>query len=206
MRSLALDPTLEEQQLVEAALQRRRIPLRARERRAEALLGGGFVLACVLLILAAPPWHAAVDPAAALCCALALAVAVRVHFAVGPGYTVPTQLAFVPLAFAVPPGLLAPATACVFAASQMVDVVRGRLPLSRIALVPGNTWFALGPAAVLAVAGGPSAAVRPPPRRPAAGGPSAAAASIVLLATVVVAQIVIDTAASWLRDALHGGL
>src|SRR4051794_33819093 len=106
MRSPALDPTLEEQQLVEAALQRRRIPLRARERQAEALLGGGFVLACVLLILAAPPWHARVDPAAALCCALALAVAVRVHFAVGPGYTVPTQLAFIPLAFAVPPGLL----------------------------------------------------------------------------------------------------
>jgi HD-GYP domain-containing protein (c-di-GMP phosphodiesterase class II) len=190
MRSLALDPTLEEQQLVEAAVQRRRIPLRARERRAEAVLGGGFVLACVFLVFVAPPWHAAVDPAAALCCALALAVAVRVQFAVGPGYTVPTQLAFIPLAFAVPPGLLAPATACVFAASQMADVVRGRLPLSRIALVPGNTWFALGPAAVLA----------------AAGGPSAAAASVVLLATVVVAQIVIDTAASWLRDALHGGL
>ena len=108
---MALEPTFEEQALVEAALERRRMPLRSRERRAEALLGGGFVVACALLALAAAPWHTATDATAALCCAVALAVAVRVHFVAGPGYTVPTQLAFVPLAFAVPPGLLAPVAA-----------------------------------------------------------------------------------------------
>ena len=164
---MALDPSFEEQQHVEAALERRGMPLRARERRAELLLGGGFVLACILLLLAAPPWQAALDPAAALCCALALAVAVSVHFVVGPGYTVPTQLAFIPLAFAVPPALLAPAAAAVFAAAQLADVVRSRLPISRLALVPSNTWFALGPAAVLAAAGAPAAAeaTRAPARR-----------------------------------------
>jgi putative nucleotidyltransferase with HDIG domain len=187
---MTLDPTLEEQRLVEAALQRRRTPLRSRERRAEAILGGGFVLACALLALAAPPWHAATDPAAALSCALALAVAVRVHFVAGPGYTVPTQLAFVPLAFAVPPGLLAPIAACVFAAAQGVDVARGRLPLSRIALVPGNAWFALGPAAVLA----------------AAQDPAAADASVALLAAMVAAQVALDAAMSGVRDALHDGV
>ena len=187
---MALDPSFEEQQHVEAALERRGMPLRARERRAELLLGGGFVLACILLLLAAPPWQAALDPAAALCCALALAVAVSVHFVVGPGYTVPTQLAFIPLAFAVPPALLAPAAAAVFAAAQLVDVVRGQLPISRLALVPSNTWFALGPAAVLA----------------ATGAPTAAEATVPLVAGIVAAQVAIDATMSCIRDALHGEL
>jgi putative nucleotidyltransferase with HDIG domain len=187
---MALDPTVEEQQLVEAALERRYTPLRARERRAETLLGVGYVLACVLLAVAAPPAGAAIDPAAALCCAFALAVAARVHFVVGPGYTVPTQLAFIPLAFAIPPALLAPTVACVLAAAQLGDVVRGRLPLSRLALVPGNTWFALGPAAVLA----------------AAGGSQASDATVPLLVAAVAAQVAIDVAVSAVRDALHGGL
>ena len=187
---MALDPSFEEQQHVEAALERRGMPLRARERRAELLLGGGFVLACILLLLAAPPWQAALDPAAALCCALALAVAVSVHFVVGPGYTVPTQLAFIPLAFAVPPALLAPAAAAVFAAAQLVDVVRSQLPISRLALVPSNTWFALGPAAVLA----------------ATGAPPAAEATVPLVAGMVAAQVAIDATMSCIRDALHGEL
>jgi putative nucleotidyltransferase with HDIG domain len=187
---MALEPTVEEQQLVEAALARRFTPLRAQERRAETLLGVGYVLACAALAVAAPPADAAIDPAALLCCALALAVAARVHFITGPGYTVPTQLAFVPLAFAIPPALLAPAVACVLAAAQFADVIRGRLPLSRLALVPGNTWFALGPAVVLA----------------AAGGPQAADATVLLLVAVIAAQVALDVAMSAVRDALHGGL
>jgi HD-GYP domain-containing protein (c-di-GMP phosphodiesterase class II) len=187
---MALDPSFEEQQLVEAAFERRGTPLRARERRAEALLGGGFAVACFLLVLAAPPWDATIAPAAALFSALALAVAVRVHFVVGPGYTVPTQLAFIPLAFALPPALLAPAAACIFVAAQLVDVVRGRLALSRLGLVPGNTWFALGPAAVLATA----------------GTPDASEATFGLVAAMVAAQVLVDAAMSCLRDALHDGL
>jgi HD-GYP domain-containing protein (c-di-GMP phosphodiesterase class II) len=189
-RTMALDPTLEEQHLVEAALERRFSPLRARERSAETLLGGCFALACALLAVAAPPWDVAIDPAAALFCALALAVAVRVHFIVGPGYTVPTQLAFIPLAFAIPPALLPPMVAVVFAAVQLADVVRGRQPLSRVALVPGNTWFAFGPAVVLA----------------AAGSPAATEATVPLLVAMVAAQVAIDATTSGLRDALHQGL
>ena len=186
---MALDPSLQEQQLVEAALKRRFTPLHARERRAEALLGGGFALACALVALAAPPWDAAIDPAAALFSALTLAVAARVHFIVGPGYTVPTQLAFIPLAFAIPPACLAPAVASIFAAVQLADVLLGRLPLSRVALVPGNTWFAVGPAAVLA----------------AAGHPDATEATVPLLVAMVAGQVATDATMSGIRDTLHGG-
>ena len=184
---MALDPTLEEQYLVEAALERRLSPLRARERNAETLLGGCFALACAVLVVAAPPWDAAIDPAAALSCVLVLAVAVRVHFIVGPGYTVPTQLAFIPLAFAIPPALLPPVVVSVFAAVQIVDVARGRMPLGRLALVPGNTWFAVAPATVLA----------------AAGSPAAAEATLPLLVAMVTAQVAIDATMSGIRDALH---
>ena len=52
---MALNPTLEEQQLMEAALERRSTSLHVRERKAETLLGGGFVLACALLVLVAAP-------------------------------------------------------------------------------------------------------------------------------------------------------
>ena len=121
----------------------------ARERRAEGILGGGFALACLLLLLAAPPWNATIEPAVAISCLIALAVASRVRFSVGPGYTVPTELAFVPLAFALPPALLAPATAATFALVQLSTSRAGGCPLSRVALAPANAWFALGPAAVL---------------------------------------------------------
>ena len=186
---MALNPTLEEQQLMEAALERRSTSLHARERKAETLLGGGFVLACAFLVLVAP-WDVPIDFTSALFCLLAVAVALRVRFIVGPGYTVPTQLAFIPLAFAIPPALLAPLVASVFAAIQIADVVRGRLPLGRVLHVPGNTWFAVGPAAVLSVA----------------GSPPVTEATVVLLVAMVGAQVAIDATMSGIRDALHGEL
>ena len=187
---MALDPSIAEQQQLEAALERRHAPLSARERRAEAVLGGGFVLACLLLALVAPPWDGTVQPAVVLSCVLALAAASRVHFSVGPGYTVPTELALVPLAFALPPALLAPCTAAVLALAQLPDVARGRLPLSRLALTPANSWFAIGPAAVLA----------------GVGSPGAGEVALWVLAAMLAAQIALDVVMSALRDALHDEL
>ena len=185
---MALDPSIAAQQQLQAAHERRLIPLSARERRAEAILGGGFALACLLLIIAAPPWSATVQPTVAVSCLIALAVASRVKFSVGPGYTVPSELAFVPLAFATPPALLAPLTAATFAVVHLLDVTRGRLPLSRVALAPANAWFALGPAAVLA----------------AVGAPAAGEVALWVLGAMLAAQVALDFGISALRDALHG--
>jgi HD-GYP domain-containing protein (c-di-GMP phosphodiesterase class II) len=187
---MALNPSLEEQRLVEAALERRFAPLERRERQAETLLGGGFAFACALLLLAAPPWRATFDLGAVFACLLTFAIAARVHFVVGPGYTVPTQLAFIPLAFALPPALLAPAVALGFCVAQLPDVVAGRMPLGRIALTPGNAWFAIGPAALLA----------------AAGAPAADEAGVSLILALLAIQIAVDVLLSVVRDALHGDL
>jgi HD-GYP domain-containing protein (c-di-GMP phosphodiesterase class II) len=185
---MALTPSIEEQSRIEAATERRFAPLQPAERRAEIIVGGAFVLACIALVLAAPPAVGEIDVPAAIACALTLAFAVRVRFVVGAGYTVPTQLAFVPLAFALPPALLAPAVAAVLVASQVPDCLIGRLPVSRLALAPANAWFALGPAVVLAVA----------------GDPAAVDASLAVVGAMVAAQVAVDLAAGAARDVLHG--
>ena len=70
----------------------------------------------------------------------------------------------------------------------MPDVLAGRERASRLALSPGNAWFALGPAIVLAAAGLDEA-------RDAGWG---------LLAAALAAQIALDVGASAAREALGG--
>jgi HD-GYP domain-containing protein (c-di-GMP phosphodiesterase class II) len=148
---VALNPDRAEQERIAAAAAQRRVAPPRREQAVEA----GFALAFVLTALAV--WLVAGagaqgDAVPALLCMLCLAVAVNVPFAVGDGYTVPTQLAFVPLAFALSPGLLAPAVVVALVAARIPAVVAGRVPANRLLLIPGDAWFALGPAAVLAAA------------------------------------------------------
>jgi putative nucleotidyltransferase with HDIG domain len=94
---------------------------------------------------------------------LAYAVAARVEFEVGPGFAVPTQIVFVPMLFLLPPGVVPLCVALGFVLCAAVDVVRGRIHGERALLEVFSAWHALGPAAVLAVAGepDPSRAVLP---------------------------------------------
>ena len=73
---MGLDPDLREQEQIADALRRHREPLTAAERRAEAVVSGGFVLAVALLVIAAPlggVW----EPLPAAGCLVALVVALR---------------------------------------------------------------------------------------------------------------------------------
>jgi putative nucleotidyltransferase with HDIG domain len=186
---MALTPTYEEQILLKEAQIARASRLRYRERRGEALVGGGFVLACAALWLAYPPSAAAIDVWAALACVLGFSLAMRAPFGAGGGFTVPTQIVFVPLVFALPPALIGPAVALAVVAARVPDVLAGREPASRLALSPGNAWFALGPAIVLATA----------------GIDRAEDAGWALLAAALAAQIALDVGASAAREALYGG-
>ena len=54
------------------------------------------------------------------------------------------------------PAWLVPLTVIVaIVVARVPDVVRGRTPAIRLLLTPGNAWFTVGPAAVLAAAGSP---------------------------------------------------
>ena len=91
--------------------------------------------------------------APALLCLAVLVVASNVRFDTPFGYTVATQLAFVPMLFAVPVAVGPIAAFVAVAASGLFRVLAGKAPPSRLLLTLGNSWFAIGPAAVFAVAG-----------------------------------------------------
>src|ERR1700728_3003851 len=93
-------PSAEEQAAIAETLQRPHSTMSARERLAEAVVGGGYLAAACALLGAQPPHSFSEVPA--VVCTLILVVALRVRIDTPCGFTVPTQLAFVPLLFAMP--------------------------------------------------------------------------------------------------------
>ena len=171
------------------ALQRHAETLTAPERRAEAIVSGGFVLAALALLVASPP-AALAHPLAAAGCLVALVVALRAEFDTGSGFTVPSQLAFVPLLFAVPPSLAPVAVVAALMIAYLPDVLRGEMRAVRLLRLLGSAWFSIGPAVVLAAA--------------APGAGAADAAPLVLVAALA-SQLLCDFGASAVMERLlHG--
>ena len=163
--------------------------LNAKERRAGIIVGGTFVLAVVALLAWFPPSAGDWDTRLAVTSMVALAVALRIEFDIGSGITVPSQLAFIPLLFAVPPALVPVAVVVAWAAAKLVDVVRGELRPVRLLAIFANAWFSVGPALVFALA--------------APDSPQDVTALV--LSAALAAQFALDFGASSLREALvHG--
>ena len=179
-------PTLREQELLAETLQRERSPLRARARAAETVVTAAFLACTIALLWAAPPNAFALAPAAA--CVGVLALATRVPFHVASGFTVPTQLAFVPLLFTVPPAAAPPAVALALVLGRLSEVVAGRTRASRLLHCIGNSWFAMGPAVVFAAAS-----------------TTPAHAGVGLLVLALAAQFAGDFIASTVREAIETG-
>ncbi|MGO9901166.1 MAG: hypothetical protein ACLP0J_16065, partial [Solirubrobacteraceae bacterium] len=97
---MPLEANLQEQELLADTFQRPSSAMTASEWLAEGSLAVGFVVVVACLWVLDPPHAFAVLPAAL--CVVVLAVATRVRFDMPFGFTVPTQLAFVPLLFAMP--------------------------------------------------------------------------------------------------------
>lgn len=125
--------------------------------RREALLvgldGAAFLAAGAALALlgdSALAWRW--DVGAAL--TLAFALTVRARFDNGTGYALPTQLVFVPALLVSPPHLAPLVAVAGWLLGRLPDVLSGATHASRLLVVPGNCWFAIGPAVVLTAAGG----------------------------------------------------
>jgi HD-GYP domain-containing protein (c-di-GMP phosphodiesterase class II) len=187
---MGLDPSLHEQTLIAETLERNRHTLSPAERRAEAVVSGGFVLAVVVLLVAFPPASTAWDAPAAIACFIALVVALHAKFDMGSGFTVPSQLAFVPLLFTVPPSLAPIVVVLALVVAYLPDVVRGKLRPVRMLRFLGDGWFAIGPAVVLSAAG------------PITSAPDTAA---VVLAAALAAQLACDFGASVVMEQLVRG-
>jgi HD-GYP domain-containing protein (c-di-GMP phosphodiesterase class II) len=122
-----------------------------RELTVAALVSGCFALAVAGLWWLRPP--DGLPSTGALLSLLVLIVAMRVSFETPFGFTVATQLAFVPLVFTLSPALVPIAVVIALLASRLPDLVTGRLRPAKLLHIPANACFAIGPAFVFAVAG-----------------------------------------------------
>jgi putative nucleotidyltransferase with HDIG domain len=147
---MVLEPNLEEQQLLADTLRRDGARMTVRERSAGVLLGAGYVLACVVLWLAQPPHGFPLLPAAL--CMLVLVLCTRVYFDTPLGFTVPVQLGFVPLLFTVPAAAVPIAVVLALTVARVPEILTRAVAPSRLLQIPGNAWFAIGPAAVFVIA------------------------------------------------------
>ena len=153
------------------------------ERLAEALTAAGFALVTALVWWQRPPHGFAVWPA--LLCMALVAVATHVEFDTPFGFTVATQLAFVPLVFTMPLALVPLGVLVSLVAAAVPQVVQGEVTPARLIKRIGNSWFALGPVAVFAISG----------KSPQAAGPW-------LLLGALAAQFLLDFAISAARFAI----
>jgi HD-GYP domain-containing protein (c-di-GMP phosphodiesterase class II) len=177
---MSFTPDLEQQGPLSETMHRSTAAMTPRERRSEALVGGGFIAAVIAVWAIQPPIGFRVWPA--LLCVALFAIATRVEFDTPFGFTVATQLAFVPLVFALPVCLVPIAVVIGFLLATVPELRSGSLRPSRLVVRIGNAWFAIGPVAVFALA-------HTQPR----------VADGWLLLGALAAQFFVDLVVSWIR-------
>ncbi len=184
---MALDPTIEEQELLADTFSREHSAMTRNELLAGLMAASALLAAVALLWVARPVHHFATGPVAL--CMLVLILASRVTFDTPLGFTVLTQLAFVPLLFAASPPVVPLAVALALTLARVPDVIRGEIPAGRLLQPAGNAWFAVGAAAVFVIAG----------RTPAEAG-------AVLLVVALLAEFATDFLISSVRYCISRGV
>jgi putative nucleotidyltransferase with HDIG domain len=130
-------------------LDRRPVALNDRQFVVEAPIALLFALLATVFAVAD---HDGLDVPLAVVFIVTLAVIQRVEFDVGLGYTVPTQLVFIPMLFALPAGVVPSAVAIAMVLDRLPDVLAGRVHRERVLLSVSDAWFSMGPAVVFALA------------------------------------------------------
>lgn len=121
----------------------------------ESIAGASFLLAAVALAALGEggrPWRWDVG----IVLVLTFALTFRARFDIGVGYVPPTQLVFVPMLFVVPPRYAPLIALAGWLIGRLPDVARRVSHPTRLLVVPGNCWFAIGPALVLTLADSPA--------------------------------------------------
>ena len=173
---------IEEQESLADTFRRAGAQFTLRERLIELPVAVGFFAAVAVIWAARPPHGFEALPC--VLCLLTMAVASVVRFDTPLGFTAATQLAFIPLLFAMPVAVVPLAVLVALLLAGGYEVWRGKLRPLRLLLTPGNSWFAIGPVAVFAVA-------HTEPRYAGAG----------LLLIALAAQFAVDFSISTLRFA-----
>ena len=156
-QTATLDPEVENR--VEAARKKASERLSDRSRRASlvaAALFAGSVAALALFV------HSERSPSLLTVGALVVtfALASRVEFEVRTGFAIPTELVLVPMLFLLPLGYVPLFVLAALLLARAPEVLRQRMPLSHALLAVPNSWHAVAPVAVLALAGEGNASLR----------------------------------------------
>ncbi len=123
-----------------------------RELAVEAASAAAFLVTAVAMAALIPSerdW----DPLLAAALIGTYALMARVRFPIGYGFTVPTQLVFVPMLFLLPVGAVPLVVAAAMVLRNLPEYLNGERHPSRMLLAVGDAWHSVGPAAVLAAAG-----------------------------------------------------
>jgi putative nucleotidyltransferase with HDIG domain len=180
---MSFAPNVEEQELLAENYRRAGARMNARDWASEALMTIGFGVAVAAVWAISPPTTFHAVPA--VLCMAVLALAMMVKFDTPFGFTVPAQLGFVPLVFALPPALVPIAVVLALVIPCGRDVLTGKSKPTKLLFIPGNAWFAVGPALVFAIAN-----------------VQASQAGPVLLLIALVAQFAVDFVVSSVRYAI----
>ncbi|HEX3691201.1 MAG TPA: HD-GYP domain-containing protein [Solirubrobacteraceae bacterium] len=143
------EPTLEEQEQLADTRRRAAAKMARRELRIELSVDAAFLAVVALLFVLPSPQR--FDPVAAVLSVGVMFLAIRVTFETPFGYTVASQLAFVPLLFCIPPAFVPLVMAAVMFAHMLPAVASAQAPRTRLLRCLANSWFSVGPALVFAI-------------------------------------------------------
>jgi putative nucleotidyltransferase with HDIG domain len=148
----ATTDTSQLEQLFAQGRARAALPAYGRERTVEIGMALAFLTTAVAMAFLIPSPYS-LDPLTLLILASAYFIACQAQFDIADGYTVPTELVLAPMLFLLPaPAVPLIVSAC-WALGRIVDYASGRTSVYRAFHVFGDCWHAVGPAAVLIVAG-----------------------------------------------------
>jgi HD-GYP domain-containing protein (c-di-GMP phosphodiesterase class II) len=108
------------------------------------------ITACAMLAL---PSKESISLTALVISVACYTLAARVHFEFGGVFAVPTEAVFVAMWFLLPARMLPVVVCGAMLLAQVPELVRNRPPLDRLALIPASSWFSVGPALVISLAG-----------------------------------------------------
>ena len=179
----------EQERLLDESRARQSRGVDRRDLTGQLAFGLGF-LACAIAVAIGLGGGRAVPAATVAVVVIAYAVASRVEFDVGAGFTMPTQLAFVPMLLLVDPAVAPLLVVAGSTLGRLPDYLTGRRHPLRALLNLSDAWYSLGPAVVLAAAAaGPPALDHWP-----------------IYAAALAAQFAVDGAASVAREWVRLGI
>src|SRR6187431_2166734 len=147
-----ISPGSNSEQLFARGRNRALIKAQGRERLVEGAAGLAFLaVALGMAMFMSSPRSLEAGPLAVL--VVAYVIACRAKFDIADGYTVPTELVLVPMLFLLPTPTVPLSVSACWAVGRIVDYSTGRTSVHRAFHVFGDCWHAIGPAAVLIVAG-----------------------------------------------------